>query len=114
MRIEIEPTAILKGQEVRAERYREDIAVGSSLAMEYIAAGDEDAVYGDEGKYFLLKGAPIVMPTEPGAYRGSTGSLWVLTRDGRWLDFSAWGGVESFTAVNNPYYHPLVKIEGLN
>ena len=103
---------IRKGQTIRWEAGK-GLALGSGVvAHEYVALHDKHC-YTHSGEYFVIEHAPFVMPTEPSAYRSSTGALWVLTGDGRWLDFSTWGGKENFTAATNPRYHPFVKIEGL-
>ena len=103
---------IRKGQTIRWEAGKGLVLSNGAVAHEYVALHDKHG-YTHSGEYFVIEHAPFVMPTEPGAYRSSTGSLWVLTGDGRWLDFSVWGGGENSFAAHNSYYHPLVKIEGL-
>lgn len=50
----------------------------------------------------------LVVPTIPGAYKGSTGSLWVLGHDGTWYDFSAWNGYKH--PFGPALYLPLVPL----
>ena len=59
----------------------------------------------------IAKAAPVVvLPTEPGAYMCSRGSLWVLNGNHDWLDFSAGTGGVNNQAAANPFYHPFTPL----
>jgi len=51
---------------------------------------------------------PVVLPTEPGAYSGRTGSVYVLDANGGWVDYSQWRGSKWVTGPVN--YLPLTRL----
>ena len=113
MKATIEPKAIRKGDLIRKEYG----TVGKTEAIEYRADAEGDGFSNSiSAAYFLLDRPvpPVILPTEPGAYRGTysdgePGSLYVLDADGIWHDFS---DSHATSAVWKPTkYAPLTKLE---
>jgi hypothetical protein len=103
---------IKKGDLIRKE-YTGDLA---TRATEYLAVRDAHGYTSADGAYFLLERPkpPVVLPTEPGAYRGTgsngePGSLYVLDQWGVWHDFTLGHATAPKWAPTN--YAPLTKLE---
>jgi len=74
-----------------------------SIFREYIVSLDGN------GFDFLLLERP--MPTEPGAYHDKDGDLWVLDREGNWIDFSTGKRIDRKPGSNPPtQYGPFVRL----
>ena len=80
--------------------------------------GDSDRTVSgltSQGGYTItvIEKAPpkVVLPTDPGVYVTTHGSVFVLNSDRDWLDFSAWNASVNNLAVANPAYHPFTRLE---